>query len=47
MTIAIVNNPKVSEDLDYEVLVGAEGKGMCSWDLMKKGSIVKPGISVS
>ena len=30
LTIAIVNNPKVSEDLDYEVLVGAEGKGMCS-----------------
>ena len=30
MTIAIVNNPKVSEDLDCEVLVETEGKGIYS-----------------
>jgi len=28
MTIAIVNNPKVNEDLDYEILVETEG-GSC------------------
>ena len=30
MTIAIVNNPKLNEDLDYEVLVETEGKGIYS-----------------
>lgn len=30
MTIAIVNNPKVNEDLDYEILVETEGKGIYS-----------------
>ena len=30
MTIATVNNPKVNEDLDYEVLVETEGKGIYS-----------------